>query len=116
VKASSKRAKQTPSTQPVESLPPSRSYSAAEVEQIIRDVWPDEIEDHALLIARRESGLRPTARNRCCSGLFQIYYLANQKFLVSIGVTSAGMLLDPVVNANAAYAMYVRSGGWGPWS
>ena len=25
-------------------------------------------------------------------------------------------LFDATTNANAAYALYVRSGGWGPWT
>lgn len=110
------KSKTTSATQPaLPEPPPLRSYSAAEVEQIIRDVWPDDLEDRAVAIAKRESNLRPVARNWCCIGLFQIYWSANQRFLSTIGITSASMLFDPVSNANAAYAMYLRS-GWGPWS
>lgn len=92
-----------------------RSYSAAEVEAIIRQVWPDELEDKAITIATRESRLKPTARNWCCSGLFQIYFSVHATWLAGVGVSSADQLLDPTVNANAAYALYQRAGGWRPW-
>ena len=92
-----------------------RSYSGAEVEAIIRQVWPDELEDEALRIAIRESNLKPNAKNWCCSGLFQLYFNVHQSWLASIGVTSATQLLDPTVNTNAAMALYLRAGGWGPW-
>jgi LysM repeat protein len=94
---------------------PSRSYTRAQVIQIIRDVWPDALEDHAIFIATRESNLVPTARNFCCQGLFQIYYAVHAHWLAQIGVTSADQLLDPRTNARAAYAMYQRSGGFAPW-
>ncbi len=116
VKAAAAKPKAAQPTQPaIPSPPPLRNYSAAEVEQIIREVWPDDLEDQALSIARRESNLVPTARNSCCIGLFQIYWAANQRFLSTIGISSASMLFEPLTNANAAYAMYLRS-GWGPWS
>lgn len=96
--------------------PPKNTYSRAEVEQIIRNVWPDDLEDEAVRIATRESNLTPTVRNSCCYGLFQIYFTANKSSLVGWGITSAAMLYDPQVNAYAAYAMYLRAGGWGPWA
>jgi LysM repeat protein len=92
-----------------------RTYTAAEVEAIIRQVWPDDLEDKAIQIAIRESRLKPTARNWCCSGLFQIYYGVHSKWLAGIGVSSADQLLDPNVNATAAYALYQRAGSWKPW-
>ncbi|MEY4231036.1 MAG: hypothetical protein RLZZ362_1885, partial [Actinomycetota bacterium] len=92
-----------------------RTYTAPEVEAIIRQVWPDDLEDKAIQIAIRESRLKPTARNWCCSGLFQIYYGVHSKWLAGIGVSSADQLLDPNVNATAAYALYQRAGSWKPW-
>jgi hypothetical protein len=87
-----------------------------DVEAIIRQIWPDELEDRALVIAQRESGLRPDAYNGwCCYGLFQIYFDANRSFLSSLGVTAAEQLFDARTNARVAYAMYQRS-GWGPWA
>jgi hypothetical protein len=95
--------------------PMRKSWTKAQVEQVIRDVWPDDLEDHAIAIARRESNLIPTAHNWCCYGLFAIYFQVGKRFLNSIGVTSAAQLSDPVTNARAAYAMY-RASGWKPWS
>jgi LysM repeat protein len=95
--------------------PPARSYSRDELIQIVRDVWPDELEEQAIRIAQRESNFRPTAKNFCCYGLFQVYYQVHRGWLAGIGVTSGEQLLDPVVNARAAYTLYQRAGGWGPW-
>jgi LysM repeat protein len=105
----------TTTAAPVTTIP-QRTYSATEVESIIRQVWPDDLEEEALRIARRESNLRPTAKNSCCYGLFQINFVPHKRWLAGIGVTSANQLLDPNVNANAAYALYQRAGGWGPWA
>ena len=108
-------AKPSPKQPTVPDAPAGRSYSAGEVEQIIRDVWPDDLENQALAIAKRESNLRPTSHNSCCVGLFQIHWIANQRFLNSIAITSVTMLYDPIINATAAYRMYLRN-GWAPWS
>jgi hypothetical protein len=94
--------------------PPENTYSKADVEAIIRSVFPAEEADEAVRIARRESNLVPTVRNWCCYGLFQIYFKMNQKTLAPIGITSAEQLYDPVLNAQAAYAIFQRS-GWAPW-
>jgi LysM repeat protein len=94
--------------------PPANTYSKAQVAQIIRDIWPDNLEDEAIRIATRESNLIPTVRNSCCYGLFQIYFTAHRTWLASIGVTSAAQLYDPHVNASAALALYNMS-GWAPW-
>ena len=89
-------------------------FTQPEVEQIIRDVWPDELENRAIAIAKRESNLVPRATNFCCYGLFQIYYKYHKSWLPSVGVTSAKQLLDPRLNALAALQLYQRN-GWGPW-
>lgn len=98
-------------TQPA---PPANTYSKAQAAQIIRDVWPDSLEDEAIRIATRESGLVPTVHNYCCYGLFQIYYTAHKTWLAGLGITSAAQLYDPRVNATAALALY-NSNGWAPW-
>ena len=110
-----------PTTAPAPTAPPStqqpapaNSYTKAQAAQIIRDVWPDDLEDEAIRIATRESNLIPTVRNYCCYGLFQIYYTAHRSWLAGIGVTSAAQLYDPRINATAALALYHNS-GWGPW-
>ncbi|HRD99714.1 MAG TPA: LysM peptidoglycan-binding domain-containing protein, partial [Ilumatobacteraceae bacterium] len=53
--------------------PPANTYTKAQVADIIRQIWPDDLEDEAIRIATRESNLIPTVRNSCCFGLFQIY-------------------------------------------
>ena len=97
-----------PSTQPP---PPPPEV----VEQVIRDVWPDELEDKALAIAWRESNYSTTAKNYCCYGLFQMYWSVHKSWLSGIGITSANQLYDAETNARAAYTLYQRAGGWGPW-
>jgi hypothetical protein len=92
------------------------AYSAAENEAVIRAVWPDDLEEEALRIARRESNLKNNAKNSCCYGLFQLNWNSHKSWLAAIGVTSASRLLDPTVNANAAYTLYQRSGSFRPWA
>jgi cell division septation protein DedD len=104
---------EAPATTP---QPPPAPVSPGTVEAIIRAVWPDELEERALVIAQRESSLQPDAYNGwCCYGLFQIYFDANRSFLASLGVTTPQQLFDARTNAAVAYAMYQRS-GWSPWS
>ena len=93
------------------------TYTQAEVIQIIRDAWPDDLEEHALFIAHRESNYRPgvISGSGCCYGLFQIYYRWHKTWLPTVGVNSANQLFDPRLNAAAAYRMYQRNNGWGPW-
>ena len=85
--------------------PPANTYSTAEVETIIRSVFPADQADEAVRVATRESHLVPTVRNWCCYGLFQIYFKANKTTLAAIGITSAEQLFDPTLNAEAAYLL-----------
>jgi hypothetical protein len=107
----------TTSTTTTTTVPPTTAPPApAEVEQIIRDVWPDELEDKALEIAYRESRHVPTAWNgHCCYGLFQLYWTVHRAWLGDYGISTSTDLFDARKNARAAYALYERSGGWGPW-
>ena len=82
---------------------------------IIRQVWPDDLEERALEIAWRESNHKSNVNNFCCYGLFQIYYSVHRSWLSTIGVDSAQDLFDPQLNAQAAYMLYQRAGGFGPW-
>ncbi len=108
---STTEAPSTTTTQPA--APPA---SQAEVQQIIRDVWPDELEERALEIARRESNYIATAHNgTCCYGVFQLYWSVHQSWLDDFGIYSATDLFDAGKNVRAAYGLYQRSGGWGPW-
>ena len=115
VKPTPTTVKPTATTKPPTTTVPTRSYTKAEVEAIIRQVWPDDLEDEAVRIATRESNLVPTAKNFCCYGLFQIYFSVHKTWLASLGVTQASQLFDPRTNAYVAYAMYLKAGGWGPW-
>ena len=91
------------------------AVSAAEAVAIIRAVWPDDLEERAIEIAWRESNHRSNVNNSCCYGLFQIHWEAHRSWLSSVGVTSAWQLDDARTNAVAAYTLYQRAGGFGPW-
>ncbi len=104
-----RRAIQTPQT---------KKFTRGQIIQIIRDEWPDELEERAIQIAFRESKFNPRAigiPNDCCFGLFQIYYRWHKGWLPEVGVSSSVQLLDPRLNARAAYKMFQRNNGWGPW-
>jgi hypothetical protein len=103
-------------TTTVPPAPPAPTASQAQVQQMIRDIWPDELEDRALEIAYRESRYIATAYNGwCCYGVFQIYYTAHDGWLDEFGVHTATDLFDARKNITAAYTIYQRAGGWGPW-
>lgn len=104
------------STIPAPPPPPANTYSKVQVEAIVREVWPDDLEDEAVRIATRESNLNPVVRNSCCIGLFQIYYSVHRSWLAQIGVSSASQLYDPRTNAAAALTLYQRSGSFAPWN
>lgn len=94
---------------------PARTYSRSEVERIVRDVWPDELENDALYVVERESHFNPGSRSSCCIGLFQINWSAHKKWLNANGVTDPTQLLDPTTNARMALVAWQRSGSWRPW-
>jgi hypothetical protein len=90
-----------------------------DVECIIRDVWPDNLEERALHIAYRESRWQPGVinRNRDATGLFQIMWSVHRRWLCpEMAVCAQSMLLDARTNAEAALALYYRAGSFGPWS
>ncbi|MEQ1701414.1 MAG: LysM peptidoglycan-binding domain-containing protein, partial [Ilumatobacteraceae bacterium] len=115
VKVTTTTTKVTTTTSGGSPVPVKTTYTKAEVEAIIRYVWPDNLEDEAVRIATRESNLTPGVRNFCCYGLFQIYFSVHRVWLAQSGVTSAEQLYDPLTNAYIAYALYLKAGGWGPW-
>ena len=94
---------------------PERLYSRDEVAQIIRDVWPDHLENDALFVAQRESKFNPGSRSACCIGVFQINWSAHKKWLANQGITDPAQLFDPVTNARMALITWERSGSWKPW-
>jgi len=102
---------------PETTRPPAPAPNGGDVEQMIRDIWPDHLEEQALRIAWRESSYRPdvTSSTGCCVGVFQMYWEQHRSWLVDIGVTSRDQLFDARTNIEAAYALYQR-GGWSPWS
>jgi LysM repeat protein len=117
-----------PSRSPAKSTPPPDTVAptttvasrpaaipATQAADIIRAVWPDELEERALEIAWRESNYRSNVNNFCCYGLFQIYFSVHRGWLSTMGVNAAQDLFDPQLNAEAAYQLYLRAGGWGPW-
>lgn len=106
----------TPATVSVqaERLNPPAPIVEPTVEEIIRAVWPDQLEDRAVRIAYRESRLVPTVRNACCFGLFQIFFRVHRAWLVDYGVYQPSDLYDPRVNATVALALY-NEAGWSPW-
>ena len=106
------------SVQPVVQRP-ATTFTRKEVRAIIREVWPDDLEETALFIARRESNLVHTVvggSSNCCLGLFQLYWSVHKSWLTASGVTNPSQLLDPRINAEAALALYRRNGNsWRPW-
>ena len=98
---------------------PTETYTRRQVVAIIREVWPDEHEENALLVARRESRYVPTAiggSRNCCYGLFQMYWSVHRSWLAKSGITEPSQLLDPRANAEAALALFRRNGNsWRPW-
>lgn len=104
------------STAPAPAADPSPApVPAGDVEAIIRDVWPDDLENEAVRIATRESNLQPGVRNACCFGLFQLYWTVHRGWLADLGVTDSSQLFDARTNATAALALYQRN-GWAPWA
>ena len=96
---------------------PSRpaAVPSSQATAVIRQVWPDDLEERAIEIAWRESNHKSNVNNFCCYGLFQIYFSVHRSWLSTISVNSAQDLFDPQLNAQAAYMLYQRAGGFGPW-
>lgn len=90
------------------------SATPGDAESIIRAVWPDDVEDWAVAIARRESNLQPGAGNSCCKGLFAIHWYAHQAWLSDYGANSPSDLYDPTINARVALALFQQA-GVAPW-
>lgn len=87
-------------------------------EAIIRSIWPAELADEAVRIATRESRLQPAVinANGDATGLFQIMWTVHRVWLCpQLGICAQSQLQDARTNIEAAYALYQRDGGWGPW-
>ncbi len=104
---------------PVAVVVPTERYTRKQVRAIIREIWPDDSEENAIFVATRESNLVPHVvggKNDCCFGLYQMYWSVHKLWLARSGVTNPSQLLDPRVNAQAAYELYRRNGNsWRPW-
>ncbi|MFR0352235.1 peptidoglycan-binding protein [Streptomyces sediminimaris] len=90
--------------------------SAAQIETMIRQTFPSNLEDKAVRIARCESGLNEIAvgRNNNGSRDFGVFQFNNGGTLQSyLGTTSRA--LDAPQNIAAAYRLY-QARGWQPWT
>ena len=106
----------TTTVKPSSTTSPPASVSTAAVQDLIREIWPDELEEKALQMAWRESHYQADAYNGwCCYGVFQIHWGAHKSWLDDYGVFTTTDLLDARKKITAAYAIYQRAGGWGPW-
>ena len=92
-----------------------RRYSRAELEKIVRDAWPDEMEADAFFVVQRESNWNNLSQNSCCVGIFQLNWNSHKKWMSNYGVTDRNQLFDPVINARLALVTWQRSGSWRPW-
>jgi len=90
-------------------------HSRSELEQMIRDVWPDELEEQALYVVQRESRYNTTSYNWCCVGLFQVNWWSHRSWLQGAGVSEPSQLMDPLTNVRMALVVWQRSGSWRPW-
>jgi len=92
-----------------------RRYSRSELEQIVRDAWPDQLEADAFYVANRESRWNNLSQSDCCVGLFQLNWNSHKKWMANHGVTDRNQLFDPVVNARMAVITWQRANSWRPW-
>jgi len=92
-----------------------KTYTRAEMEQLVRDIWPDELEKDAFYVVYRESRWVPTVSNFCCYGLFQLNWLAHQSWMRGYGIESPKQLFDAETNIRMALVVYERSQSWRPW-
>lgn len=103
---------------------PSGPVTEDDIKQMIRDVWPDNLEDRAIQIGYRESRYVPTVRTWCCFGILQVHKQHLAWLCPLMGVCTTDQLYDPLTNIQAAYALYERvdeangdkGSGWSPWS
>lgn len=88
--------------------------SGCAFEALIRSVFVED-PDWAVMVAMRESGCQPTARNPSgASGLFQMMMPMHTASFAAVGCTP-DQWPDPVCNVNAAHLLYLGSGR-APWA
>jgi LysM repeat protein len=106
---------QTAGRQELRLDPPVTVYPAKKSRAIIKEVFPPSLHRRAIAIAQRESRMNAAGYSWCCVGLFQLNWWSHREWLTDMGITSPQQLLDARVNAEAALALYKRSGSWTPW-
>ena len=107
---------ETAAPAPVGNQASGRVATTDEVQALIREIWPDDIEERALQIAYNEAKWRPDLHNWCCYGVFALYFdfvPANLK--ARYGVDDPSDLYDARTNISIAYEIYLLS-GWDPWA
>jgi molecular chaperone DnaK len=105
-----------PTTEPTSTPSTAVPSTPEEIEAMIRDIWPDDVEDYAITVARTASNLNPGEQDpTCCYGLFQILFDPSSPLLSNRDVTTSEQLLDPVLNTTIALDLYNEFNGFGPW-
>ena len=105
-----------PPPAPVVTDAPRSVATTDEVQAMIREIWPDDIEERALQIAYNEAKWRPDLNNWCCYGVFALYFkYVPADLKAAYGVDEPADLYDARTNISIAYQIYLRS-GWAPWS
>lgn len=103
-----------PATQPASAPVANQSQACADLYPIVLQVFGADLVDHAMNVARKESGCTDVAYNPSgASGIFQIMMPMHAQ-LVS-DVCGGGSVFDPYCNTLVAKTMYDGS-GWGPWA
>ena len=95
--------------------PPAKRHTKAASEKVIREIFPDHLENKAVAIAKRESKLNAASWNWCCIGLFQVNWWSHRSWLKAEGITQPEQLLNARTNTEVAWMIYKRASGWGPW-
>ncbi len=92
-------------------LVPARAGAhTTDVKQIIREIWPDHLEEAAIRVAWCESRHKPTAANRFgYRGLFQMGKKEWRRY------GEGGDVFDPWDNAEGALRLY-EDRRWQPWT
>ena len=88
-------------------------YSPDDIVAIIGSIFPADVADKAISVARRESSLNPNAQNCVARGCSRSTPKPTPQ-RSRHSATPPSQLTDPTVNTIVAYALYQRS-GWAPW-
>ena len=90
--------------------------STAEVQSIIRAVWPDDLENVHLTLFGGRRYQADVDNGICCVGLFQIYWTIHRVWLGSEGVSAANncLMQKPTRGLRRTYerSLAKRGDGW----